>query len=100
MRSQHFSILIIAVLAGAVFSARASAAEPLPSNMIILADAEVSDGGVALSAQDFTGGVAGQNGGGDGGGMVIQMLQPTAGSAPSNAPSNFAYVRPAASGGH
>ncbi|HMH65411.1 MAG TPA: hypothetical protein VK515_07480, partial [Rhizomicrobium sp.] len=73
--------------------------EPLPSSLIILADAETSDG-VALSAQDFTGGVAGQNAGGDGGGMVIQMLQPTAGSAPSNAPSNFAYVRPAASAGH
>jgi hypothetical protein len=88
MKPQHLFLLAIAVVACALFSARADAAEfALSSNTIILADAEAANG-ATLSTQDFTGGVG--LAGSDGGALVIQMAQP---SAAGNAPSNYAYVR-------
>ena len=43
MSTQNFSILIIAVVAGALFSAHAGAAELAPQPTLILADFEVAD---------------------------------------------------------
>ena len=93
MRPQHFLILAIAVAACALLDSPAGASEmALQTNpsSLLLADLELADS-TPLSAQDFTGGV-GQNGG-DASAIVIQMAQPTSGSAPSNAPSSAAYVR-------
>ena len=90
MKPLHLFLLAMTVVACALFSAHADAAElALPSN-IILADAEAADS-ATLSTQDFTGGV-GLSGSNAGGALVIQMAQPSSSSS-DNAPSNYAYVR-------
>jgi hypothetical protein len=93
MRPQHFLIFAIAIVTCAVSGARAADQTPL----IILADAEAAEA-TQISAQDLTGGVGSQSS--DASPMMIQMAQPSSVSSPSNAPSNYSYVRVPVTAGH
>jgi hypothetical protein len=98
MKPQHFLIFAIAIVTCALSDLQAGADELfLQDKGLIMADLEVANS-TPLTVQDFSGGVGAPSAGDSGGGMVVQMIQPTASAATGNAPSNYAYVRPA--GGH
>lgn len=91
----HFFFLAIAAAIAAV-PARADDLAPTGTGPIA-AESELA-AGTFVSVQDLTGGV-GQAADPAGGAIVIQMAQPSAGSAPSNAPISYSYV-PVTRGGH
>jgi hypothetical protein len=100
MRAQHWIFLTIAAAFGALPAAHAAefvsqAGTPIYSEE----EATAPDAGVSLAMQDFGGGVGAAVDGGAGSAMTIQMAQPAIGYAPSNAGSNFTYVRSAGGGG-
>jgi hypothetical protein len=94
MRVQHLFFLTIAAAFGGLPAAHAAEYVSQTGAAIYSeAEAETPEAGVALAMQDFGGGVGAAADGGAGSAMTIQMAQPSVGYAPSNAGSNFTYVR-------
>lgn len=100
MRASHLFFLTTAAAFGGLPAAHAAEAEFVSqTGAPIYSESEAGDAGVSLTMQDFGGGVGAAVDGGAGSAMTIQMAQPSIGYAPSNAGSNFTYVRSGGGGG-